>query len=281
MAHRQPEHSPLYYETNGTGQPALLFVHGYCRSLRDWDFQVEYLQSRYHVIACDLPGHGKSGYSAGELSIEGFGAAIAQVIEEAQLNPVVLVGHSLGCRVVLQTYLYKAASVVGLILIDGSWCSSSGLSEVRARIAVECAQEGFESYLRRQFDEMFFEESDPALKQRIVAEALTTPRAVAEPLMYRTIEWDGMQMERALSKVTVPLLVLQSTFVDSKRHRVTLKEGESTPWLELVQRLVLTAQVRILPGVGHFSMLEAPSWINRAIERFVTARFMGPKQIDE
>jgi pimeloyl-ACP methyl ester carboxylesterase len=50
---------------------------------------------------------------------------------------------------------------------------------------------------------------------------------------------------------------------------VALKEGETTPWLELVRKLVPGVQVHVLPGIGHFSMLEAPSEINRAIGQFV------------
>ena len=38
---------PIYYESNGTGEPALLFVHGYCRSHEDWDNQLDYFRSRH------------------------------------------------------------------------------------------------------------------------------------------------------------------------------------------------------------------------------------------
>lgn len=95
------------------------------------------------------------------------------------------------------------------------------------------------------------------------------PRTVGEPLVQRALEWDANHMEQAHVMVAVPLLVLQSTFLNVERRRATLKEGETTPWLELVRKLVPAAQIPVFPGIGHFSMLEAPSRINGAIRQFV------------
>jgi pimeloyl-ACP methyl ester carboxylesterase len=75
-------------------------------------------------------------------------------------------------------------------------------------------------------------------------------------------------MERALAAVTVPLLVVQSTFVNPQRVRVALTPGESTPWLDLVRRQAPAARVAIVPGVGHFPQLEAPETVNRLIADF-------------
>jgi pimeloyl-ACP methyl ester carboxylesterase len=131
------------------------------------------------------------------------------------------------------------------------------------------AERGYQQFLQREFEEMFVTTSDPVLKQRIVTEALAMPRTVGEPLILRALEWDAHHIEEALSAVAVPLLVLQSTVLNIERRRVTLKEGETTPWLDLVRKLVLAAQTHVLSGIGHFSMLEAPSRINSAIGQFV------------
>jgi pimeloyl-ACP methyl ester carboxylesterase len=196
---------------------------------------------------------------------------VGNVIGKARLSPVVLIGHSMGCRVVLQTYLNMSPDVIGLVLLDGSWCSAANFSAMRARVTTDFAEQGYQGFLQREFEEMFVSTSDPLLKQRIVTEALTMPRAVGEPLILRTLEWDSNHMDQVLSRVAIPLLVLQSTVLNVERRREALKEGETTPWLELVRKLVPVAQMHILPGIGHFSMLEAPSQINCAIEQFVEA----------
>jgi pimeloyl-ACP methyl ester carboxylesterase len=76
-------------------------------------------------------------------------------------------------------------------------------------------------------------------------------------------------MDTVLSQVTVPLLVLQSTFMNTQRQRVPLRAGESTPWLDLVRQYHPQAQMEIMPDVGHFPMLEVPEAVNQAILAFV------------
>ncbi len=269
MADLSPEDYPIYYESTGMGEPALLFVHGYCRSHKDWDNQVGHFRSSHRVVACDLPGHGKSECGLGQVSIEDFAATVARVIGQARLSPVVLVGHSMGCRIVLQTYLDRPQDIDGVVLIDGSWCSAANFSAMRARVRADFAALGYHQFLQREFEEMFVATSDPLLRRRIVTEAMAMPRTIGEPLLLRALEWDATHMEETLSRVAVPVFVLQSTALNVERRRVTLKEGETTPWIELVRKLVPAAQVHVLPGIGHFSMLEAPSQINRMIEQFV------------
>jgi pimeloyl-ACP methyl ester carboxylesterase len=64
-------------------------------------------------------------------------------------------------------------------------------------------------------------------------------------------------------------LVLQSTYINLERVRVSLSPGATTPWIELVQHYVPTAHIEIVSDVGHFPMLEAPEVVNQAIAAFV------------
>ena len=80
------------------------------------------------------------------------------------------------------------------------------------------------------------------------------------------VRWDAAQMEGALAAVRVPLLVIQSTYVNAERRRVPLRPGEPTPWTELVRARVPGAKIEIIPGIGHFPQLEAPSRVNELLE---------------
>jgi pimeloyl-ACP methyl ester carboxylesterase len=53
---------PIHYEIHGSGSPALVFVHGWCRDRRCWDGQVQAFAPRHGVVALDLAGHGASGH---------------------------------------------------------------------------------------------------------------------------------------------------------------------------------------------------------------------------
>lgn len=81
--------------------------------------------------------------------------------------------------------------------------------------------------------------------------------------------WDARHLDTALSQIAVPLLVLQSTYINLERVRVPLLPGATTPWLELIRHHVPTAHIEIISGVGHFPMLEVPEAVNQSMAAFV------------
>jgi pimeloyl-ACP methyl ester carboxylesterase len=267
----QSDGARIFYQRQGAGDPLLVFVHGYCCSHQDWEYQVQAFSPRHCVVACDLRGHGQSDRDPERSSIETFGADVSALVQVLNARPAVLVGHSMGCRVVLQACLRAPERIAGLVLIDGSWVSPSDLPIMARAVLQRLETMGYTAFLKQEFEGMFLPGADPVLKQRIVAQALATPEAVGRPVFLRAMEWDAHSMEAALSQIAVPMLVLQSTAVGRERTRVPLEQVGTTPWLELVWRRVATARVRALPGVGHFSMLEAPDAVNQEIKSFIAS----------
>ena len=259
----------LYYERHGTGNLPLVFVHGYACAHGDWQHQVAFFQTDYSVIICDLPGHGASGRSAAHCSIESCGADVAALLGALELPPAVLIGHSMGCRVILQTYLDAPEQVAGLVLIDGSRMGQGIPQDVEQHTAQYVQDIGYTALIQELFAAMFVEQSPRALKERIMARAFTLPEEVGVPLFVHLPGWDARLMEHALAHVTVPLLVLQSTYVTAERVRLSLSAGATTPWTELVLQHVPTAHIAILPNLGHFPMLEAPVAVNQALATFI------------
>jgi pimeloyl-ACP methyl ester carboxylesterase len=66
------------------------------------------------------------------------------------------------------------------------------------------------------------------------------------------------------------MTVIQSTRLNRSRERVPLQPGDSSTWLELVAELAPRADIAIVPGVGHFTMIEAADAVNRHIETMLT-----------
>jgi pimeloyl-ACP methyl ester carboxylesterase len=71
----------------------------------------------------------------------------------------------------------------------------------------------------------------------------------------------------------VLLLVIQSD--DHARAHASLVPGANTPWFEMVRSHAPHAQVEVVPGVGHFTMLEAPDAVNRLLAAFVAKAAPG------
>ena len=261
---------PVWYERAGTGSPPFVFVHGFACSHADWRPQIDHFAASRTVVACDLRGHGATPGDPADCSIETYGADVATLISALDLQGVVLIGHSMGCRVVLQAALDAPQRVAGVVLIDGSRIGM-GEPETAGRVMREQIRAtGYGAFARRLFEEMFLPSSGIMLKTSIIDRALELPAPVGTALFPRMVAWDAANMERALSTLAAPLLVIQSTNVNAQRVRVALAADETTPWLDLVRRLAPSTRVEIVAGVGHFPQLEAPETVNQLIGDFAS-----------
>jgi pimeloyl-ACP methyl ester carboxylesterase len=96
----------LHYAKVGSDTlPWLVLVHGapgawyvYMRYLEDSS-----LYNRFHVIAVDRPGYGKSGYGKKVLSIEEQAKRINKVLDKnSKKKPIYVIGRSYGCPIAVK-----------------------------------------------------------------------------------------------------------------------------------------------------------------------------------
>jgi pimeloyl-ACP methyl ester carboxylesterase len=247
----------------GRGAPPLVFVHGFACSLEDWRHQLEFFSSKHEIAACDLRGHGKTPGRPQECSIEHYGGDVAALVLNLNFSNAFLIGHSMGCRVVLEAARLLPKRVAGVVLIDGSRAGSGDPDAVEnaARTAIGGSYAAFADHLFRQ---MFFKPSVEA--ESIVERAVRSSTAFGAELWPRMARWDAAMAESALAAVRGRILAIQSTTRGADLKRAPLRPGDSSPWLELLK--TYDARVEIIPDTGHFTQLEAPQRVNRLIAEF-------------
>jgi|SRR5579871_1150852 len=253
-------------ERVGEGSPCLIFVHGFGCDQEDWQRQVEALAPRFCCITFDLPGHGKSGLPLSG-DVQQLGRTLCEVIERYGQGRAVLIGHSLGCRVILNAMNLCPRGVVGLILIEQNLVAGGEAEAAANALRDAVAQSGFANFIRPAFTEMFSVDSDPILRER----ALTRldhldPRFGAE-LLVNAVRWER-ETPAQLARLRVPVLLLQSTRLDAQFKWHRLEPGMSTPWTETVARWVPESKLEVIPGSGHFLQLEAAAAVNARIASF-------------
>ena len=246
----------------------LVFVHGFACDRTDWRAQADSLVSRTTVVEWELPGHGSTPGTPAECTIEAYGAGLARALAELELPPAILVGHSMGCRVVLEANRRQPDAVAGLVLVDGSRIARGDRAAARRAMADQLDGDGYRRFVREFFESMFFPASDPALATAICDRAMRLPAAVGRALMTDLAGWDAGKVESALDRVGVPVLAIQSTTMNSALKRVPLAPGQNSPWIDLIRAHVPSATIVILPGPGHFPQIELAEEVTALIAGF-------------
>jgi pimeloyl-ACP methyl ester carboxylesterase len=261
----------LFYECTGSGDPPLVFVHGFACGHDDWRYQAEHFGRDNLTVACDLRGHGRSGSGPGDYTIETLSDDLGHLLRSLDIPPAVLVGHSMGCRVVLQTYSIMSELVAGLILLDGSRLAVGNRRNAEQKVRRMMRNTGYTAWAHRAFANMFLSGAAASLQASVIKRAMALPEKVGIPLFASLCGWDAEKMDSTLAQISVPLLLIQSTTVNANLERVSLQLGASTPWIELVRNYVPGARIEIVGDTGHFSMLEAPEVVNQRIASFLAS----------
>lgn len=103
----------------GTNSPALVLLHFFGGSLREWAEVSAILSPQHHCIAMDLPGFGDASDIPG-YTVEAMASHIAETFSSLRLSSFVLVGHSMSGKVCLALAAQKLPGLRGLVLVTPS-----------------------------------------------------------------------------------------------------------------------------------------------------------------
>ena len=258
----------IQYTRTGKGAPPIVFVHGFGCARSDWDNQVAHFSGAHETVAVDLGGHGTSPGGPEHRRLETHGADVAALLNDLKLPPAVLVGHSMGCRVVMAAAGLAPERAKALILVDGSRQGDAGSKAYEAR-AKTLAEIGYKAFAGAAFEQMFGPQYDKAKAAAIMQRAADRPAEIAGPLFVDIGRYDSEVMDQLVASVRVPMLAIQSTQIKSDGRRVPLDKAETTPYLDMLRAKVKGVAIEIIPGIGHFPQLERASETNAMMAAFL------------
>lgn len=260
----------LKHNDVGQGDPTLVLIHGFSSGPEDWAAQADHLSSRHRVISVALRGHGVSERGDAPMSMEQLATDCLDTLRDKGIDNAILAGHSMGTRVAIEAHRQSPSVVKGLILMDGSNATSqSDLATALAGFEAGVAEVGYAGFSKMLFAQMFYDPKHDALKERYIARALKVPEEIGSPLYKNLITWDGTVAHDALQAAKVPILVVQSTTRDAKGGRRALEPGEVGAYESFVLEHAAHADVVGMPGLGHYTMMEAPDEVNAAIDKWL------------
>jgi pimeloyl-ACP methyl ester carboxylesterase len=153
------------------------------------------------------------------------------------------------------------------VLIDGSFTASGEPGAAEHATRDKIAAKGYRTFLQDFFRDMFpvpFGRAD-----EIIERAGRLPADIGSALFPRISRWDAQHMNAALAAVQVPLMVIPSTYMGPTLKRVSLQEGQSSPWLDRIREYAPNARIEIVSGAGHFVHMEVGEQVNALLQDFL------------
>jgi pimeloyl-ACP methyl ester carboxylesterase len=252
-----PDGVEIIFDVCGSGEPAVVLVHGWSCDSSYWRDQLEPLSRHYRVITLDLAGHGDSGAERREWTIASFGSDVATVVAHLGLRDVVLVGHSMGGDVVLEAARQLAKRVRGIVWVDtyNQLNRFSTPQQVRARMAP--FETNFVQTTRQFVRRMFAANADAMLIERVVADMSAAPPHVALAAMQSAWTY-GSHVPGLLRSLGIPIAAI----------------NPEDPASDLKSMHEHGIDVTCISGAGHFVMMEQPQRFNECLLKVIST-FVG------
>jgi pimeloyl-ACP methyl ester carboxylesterase len=246
----------IHVDEKGHGERAIVFLHYWGGSSRTWRFVTQALSDQYRTIATDHRGWGDSdapaeGYTLADLADDAQGAIAA-----LGLSRYVVVGHSMGGKVAQLLASRRPPGLEALVLVAPSPPSPQLLSDEQRAIQLS-AYDSRESVGWVVDNVLTGSPLAAERREQVIEDSLRgAPQAKAA--------WPNVAMREDITaevaSIDVPVLVIAGEC--DQVDRVETLQAQLLP-------RIAGARLRILPGVGHLSPLEAPSALVAAIRAFI------------
>ncbi|WP_445156962.1 alpha/beta fold hydrolase [Halomonas sp. E14] len=247
---------PIAYEVHGSGEPTLVFLHGWSCDGRYWRGQVPHFSQQHRVVTIDLAGHGHSGLAREDFTMRAFGEDVRAVLDDLEVQQALLIGHSMGGPVAVEAAHLMPERVIGIIGVDTFHVMAAPLSQAEIDAMLAPIQQDFVSAAAHFVTSMFIDTTDANLRDWVVQDMAAAPPQVAISAMQEmlTQHAEGLAAQQ-FEALTVPVVAINAdlwpTDIDANRQ------------------LLAKFDAVIMEGTDHFLHMARPAAFNRELERII------------
>lgn len=255
----------LHYQKIGIGPETIVFAHGLLWSGRMFEEQVAYFKERYRCITFDFRGQGHSEVTTGGYDMDTLYEDAAALITELDAAPCHFVGLSMGGFIGMRLAARKPQLLKSLALLEtsadpepkenvgkyktmayiGRWL---GLGLVADRV------------MPIMFGQKFMSDTNPAriaLRDKQKQLMVGNNRKGITLATLGVVNRQGIYDE--ISSIKVPTLVMVG---DQDVATVPAKA-------ERIHKQIANSKLVIIPGGGHTSTVEEPTFVNEQLDLFL------------
>ncbi len=250
----------LHCQTYGSEGPALMLIHGLFGSSDNLRPIARGLADQFKVYAPDLRNHGRSPHSP-TMNYELMAQDLRQLMDSHHIEKAFVVGHSMGGKAAMQLALDYPDRVEKLVVADIAPVDYpphhdeifTGLEalDLESINSIRDADQALTPY-----------ESDPGIRSFLLKNLTRTKD--------KRYQW---QINLKAIRENYPAIAAGNQGSTYKGSTLFIKGGNSSYIQEshrnTVQSLFPSAEIKIIPGTGHWLHAEKPTLFISTIKRFL------------
>lgn len=258
-------------DTGGGGRPVLL-LHGVTLQWWVWSSVIRVLRRDHRVLAWDMRGHGESLAGDRGVALDACADDLAEVLAALDLRDAVVVGHSMG-GMALGQFVVRCPEVLaervgGAVFLATSASAVSRQGVGAGLVGVASAVSDVAGATLRN-PRLTYHWKDTDLSAALVGAAFG-PRATSrmiDDVRRMLADMAPQRLAEALASIVAHDVTDGLSGLRAPAAVVVGSKDRLTPPVHaaLLKRLLPHAQLRVLPGIGHQVMQEAPEEVVAAV----------------
>jgi pimeloyl-ACP methyl ester carboxylesterase len=242
----------IAYSVYGSGNTALIFIHGWSCDSRYWRNQTSVFSKDYKVITVDLAGHGHSSSNRTDYTIASFANDVKAVIDKEKINKAILIGHSMGGGVIAKCSQLMPKKIISIIGIDTFHNIDEKLTQEFIDNMIAPFKNDFVATTQGFVLSMFPKGSDEKLVYWTKEDMSSAPKDIALSAFGNYIEGSvNGESAQAFKNIHIPVISINArlwpTSLDNNRKHIK------------------NYKLFYIEETGHFPMLEKPEEFNKLL----------------
>ena len=260
------------YVDIGEGDP-LVFIHGLSGCWQNWLENIPHFARSRRVIALDLPGFGASPMPERKISINGYAAAVDELLDQLDIGQAAIVGNSMGGFVGAELAIEFSTRVERLVLVSAAGLTTAEMHNDKALAALRRAENVLAygaAWFGTRSDRL---SRRPGLRKALMLMVAAHPERLPAPLAAEQVRGSGKPgfldalealgtypLQDRLEHIEAPTLIVWG----DKDRLVPLRDAD-----RFVEAIGDNANKVVYADTGHVAMLERPDRFNADVEKFL------------
>nr|WP_297769391.1 alpha/beta hydrolase [uncultured Butyrivibrio sp.] len=251
----------INYIDEGQG-PLLVMLHGWGSNIDLFAGVISFAKVKYHVVAMDMPGFGKSDEPAEPMNVDAYVDFVLSFVKELypEEKEIIFLGHSMGGRIIIKLAsgihdgrIKTDFSIPKIILTD-----SAGVLPVRTKTQNSRTKryKFYKNLITRTGIVKLF----PGALDKLQKKFGSADYAAASPVMRKSLVMNvNEDCTPYMPSVTQPTLLIWG----DRDTATPLSDGKK------MEELMPEAGLAVIEGAGHYTFLDNPYLYNRILGSFL------------